>query len=254
MTYMKKIFYLITAFGLSQTASAQGLLDKVKQKVKSDSSKSVLSNVGKAVSGQKGTNLSNEDIISGLKEALSVGTKNSTLKLGAADGFFADAAVKILMPEEAKKVERTLRSMGMSKLVDRAILSMNRAAEDAASGVGDIFLDAVKNITVTDGLSILRGGDQAATHYLRNQTSKSLQEKMRPVIQTALEKANATAYWNDVFSNYNKFSREKVNPDLTAYVTDKAMDGIFYSIAQEEMKIRKDPAARVTDILKKVFQ
>lgn len=254
MTYMKKIFYLITALGIGHAASAQGILDKVRQKVKADSSKAVLSDIGKALPGQKGGNLSNDDIISGLKEALSVGTKNSTLKLGAVDGFFADAAVKILMPEEAKKVERTLRSMGMSKLVDRAILSMNRAAEDAATGVGDIFLDAVKNITVTDGLSILRGGEQAATQYLRNQTSKSLQEKMRPVIEASLNKANATAYWNDVFSNYNKFSRDKVNPDLTAYVTDKAMDGIFHSIAQEEMKIRKDPAARVTDLLKKVFQ
>ncbi len=130
---------------------------------------------------------------------------------------------------------------------------MNRAAEDAAGGVANIFLDAIKNMTVTDGLKILKGGDFAATDYLKANTTQSLTEKMRPVIETSLAKVNATAYWKDVFTNYNRFSQKKIDTDLTTYVTAKAMEGIFYSIGLEEQKIRKDPAAQVTGLLKKVF-
>lgn len=253
---MKKNIYLVaSALIVSQGIFAQGgIFDKVKKTVQKDTG-SVLQQVGKVLPGNsKGGSLSNEDIISGLKEALSVGTKNSAAKLGSVDGFFKDAAVKILMPEEARKVERTLRNMGMSSLVDKAILSMNRAAEDAASGVGEIFLDAIKGMTVADGLKILRGGDFAATEYLKENTSRSLTEKMRPVIDASLGKTNATAHWKDVFTAYNRFSRDKVNTDLTAYVTERAMQGVFYQVGQEEQKIRKNPAARVSDILKKVFE
>ncbi len=128
--------------------------------------------------------------------------------------------------------------MGMSSLVDKAILSMNRAAEDAASGVSTIFWDAIKQMSVGDGISILRGGDFAATEFLKKNTSASLIEKMRPVIQASLDKVNATNYWRDVFTAYNRFSKQPVNTDLTAYVTTRAMDGIFYSIGLEEQKIR----------------
>lgn len=252
---MKKIIYIILLNGIVVAGQAQGILGNINKAVKKDSSKNnVLSTVGKAISGDgKKTDLSNEDIISGLKEALTVGTKNSAQRLGSADGFFKDAAIKILMPEEAKKVERTLRNIGMSSLVDKAILSMNRAAEDAASGVGEIFIDAIKQMTLTDGLKILRGGDFAATDYLKLATSASLTEKMRPVIDASLEKVNATSHWNSVFSAYNKVSKDKVNTDLSAYVTERAMSGVFYSVGQEEQKIRKDPAARASDLLKKVF-
>ncbi len=130
---------------------------------------------------------------------------------------------------------------------------MNRAAEDAASGVSNIFWDAIKQMTLSDGLGILRGGDFAATEYLKKNTTASLTEKMKPVIQASLDKVNATQYWKDVFTAYNKFSRQQVNTDLNAYVTSKAMDGIFHEIGLEEQKIRKDPAAQVTDLLKKVF-
>lgn len=234
---------------------AQGILDKLNKATKKDSSKSVLSTIDKTLSGSgsKGNSLSKDEIINGLKEALSVGTNNSAKKLGSVDGFFKDAALKILMPDEAKKVEKTLRDLGMGSLVDDAILSMNRAAEDAASGVGNIFLDAIKHMTVTDGLKILQGGDFAATDYLKANTTAALTEKMRPVIETSLKKVNATTYWKDVFTAYNKVAFKKVNPDLTAHVTEKAMSGIFYSIGLEEQKIRKDPAAQVTDLLKKVF-
>lgn len=252
---MKKyLFILFCSFGIT-TLHAQGILGGINKKLKKDSSTNVLSTINKSLSGGSGSggSLSKEEIINGLKEALSVGTNNSTKKLGGVDGFFKDAALKILMPEEAKNVEKTLRGMGMSSLVDKAILSMNRAAEDAASGVANIFLDAIKHMTVTDGLKILQGGDFAATDYLKTSTTSTLTEKMRPVIETSLNKVNATTYWKDLFTAYNKVSFKKVNPDLTEYVTSKAMDGIFYSIGLEEQKIRKDPAAQVTDLLKKVF-
>lgn len=251
---MKRILLAGIAFLFATQLSAQGILDRIKKEVKKDSSGSVSNTIGSVLGGSKGGgNLSNDEIINGLKEALSVGAKNSATSLSAVDGFFKNEAIKIIMPEEAKKVERTLRNLGMSSLVDKAIVSMNRAAEDAASGVGTIFLDAIKQMTVQDGLSILRGGDQSATAYLKKTTAQQLLGKMKPVIEASLQKVNATAYWKDVFSNYNRVSPNKVNPDLSAYVTEKAMDGLFYSIGQEELKIRKDPAARVTDLLKKVF-
>lgn len=214
--------------------------------------KGLLDKVSNTVSPSSG-NLSNDDIISGLKDALRVGTDSSTKRLSKADGFFGNAAIKILMPEEAKKMEKTLRNFGMGNLVDKAILSMNRAAEDAANGVGNIFWEAIRKMSITDGLKILRGGDFAATDYLKSVTTKELTEKFRPVIEASLVKVDATKYWKDVFTTYNRFSKDEVNTDLTAYVTDKALSGLFYNISLEEQKIRKDPAAQVTDILKKVF-
>lgn len=251
---MKRTFLFLFAISISVFSYAQsGILNNINKKIKKDSS-GILNSVSKNLGGNIGSGLSNEEIIKGLKEALTIGTDSSTKRLSRVNGFFADAALKILMPEEAKKAERTLRNMGMSSLVDQAILSMNRAAEDAASGVSVIFWDAIKQMTLNDGLSILRGGDFAATEFLKKNTTASLTEKMRPVIQASLDKVNATNYWKDVFTAYNKFSRQPVNTDLTSYVTGRAMDGIFYSIGLEEQKIRKDPAAQVTDLLKKVFQ
>ena len=130
---------------------------------------------------------------------------------------------------------------------------MNRAAEDAASGVTTIFWDAIKQMSLQDGISILRGGDFAATEFLKKNTTELLKIKMRPVIQASLDKVNATTYWKDVFTSYNKFSRQQVNTDLTTYVTEKALNGLFHEISLEEQKIRKDPAAQVTELLKKVF-
>ena len=237
---MKKVILISAlAFLTIQSLQAQVVKDLLKKVTNSNST--------------SGSNLSNDDIISGLKEALRVGTDSSTKKLSKLDGFFGDAAIKILMPEEAKKMEKTLRSFGMGSLVDKAILSMNRAAEDAANGVGDIFWNAIKQMSIKDGLQILRGGDFAATDYLKVNTTKVLTEKFRPVIEASLTKVDATKYWKDVFTAYNKFSSTPVNTDLNAYVTEKALSGLFYNIGLQEQKIRKDPAAQVTDILKKVF-
>ena len=249
---MKKFTFLFLMVATVSFANAQGILSKIKKATSKDSSGNILSAIGKTGSGK---GLSNDEIISGLKEALSIGTDSAAKRLNKTDGFFANAALKILMPEEAKKAEATLRKAGFGSLADKAILSMNRAAEDAAGGISAIFIDAVKQMTVTDGLKILKGGDFAATEYLKTTTTAKLTEKMRPVIDASLAKVNATNYWKDVFTTYNKlsFSKTPVNTDLSSYVTERAMSGIFYSIAQEEQKIRKDPAAQVTALLKKVF-
>ncbi len=199
------------------------------------------------------TGLTNQDIVGGLKQALTIGTTNSANRLSSVDGFFKNAALKILMPEEAKKVESTLRSVGMGSMVDKAILSMNRAAEDAAKGAGGIFIGAVKQMSIQDAVGILKGGDFAATNYFKEKTTAALTASFRPVIEQSLQNVNATKYWADVTKVYNQFATTKVNTDLAGYVTQKAMDGIFAEVAKEEQKIRKDPVARTTDLLKKVF-
>ena len=208
---------------------------------------------GKAKGG--GSSLSNDEIIAGLKEALSVGAQNSSGKLSALDGFFANAAIKVLMPAEAKKVETTLRNAGMGQMVDDAILSMNRAAEEASKSAAPIFIDAIKQMGFQDALSILRGTDTAATSYLKGKTLSALTSAFRPVIDEALQKTGATKHWKNVFETYNKFPTtfKKINTDLSGYVTDKALTGLFYQVAIEEQQIRKNPAARVNDVLKKVF-
>ena len=232
------LFFLYSFTGFAQDSTVKSMFKKAN---------SIFS------SGKKSNNLSSEEVVSGLKEALSVGVKNSTNKLSAADGFFKDAAVKILMPPEAMKVENKLRALGFGNLVDNAILSMNRAAEDASKSAAPIFLDAIKRMTIQDAFNILKGSDTAATGYLRNTTTSPLMAAFRPIVDQSLGKVDATKYWKDLFTAYNRVSFNKVNPDLNAYVAGKALDGIFYYVGQEEKKIRKDPAARVTDIMKKVF-
>ncbi|MDX2049127.1 MAG: DUF4197 domain-containing protein [Chitinophagaceae bacterium] len=253
---MKKAFLLLLcAASVSvQPVSAQ-LLKKVMggDKKTQDSSKSGKSSVLNSILGGKSSSLSTDEIVLGLKEALNKGAELSSQKLSAIDGYFANAAIKILMPEEAKKVEQKLRGLGLGKQVDQAILSMNRAAEDAAKSAAPIFINAIKQMSIQDAVGILKGGDFAATNYLKDKTTIALTEAFRPVIETSLKKVDATKYWNTVFTTYNQFSREKVNTDLPAYVTEKALTGIFYQVGQEEQKIRKDPLARTSDILKKVF-
>ena len=253
---MKRVLYCILATSIgaiSSQSQAQGVKNIFKSVAPKDSNyKSIIDKTISKLPEGKGA-LSNEEIINGLKEALQVGAENGTKKLSALDGFFKDAAIKILMPEEVKQAEQKLRNLGMGKLVDDAILSMNRAAEDAAKSATPIFVQAIKEMSIQDAVSILKGKDTAATHYLKDKTTASLAAAFQPVIEASLHKVNATKYWNAVFSAYNKFSFNKVNPDLSAYVTGKALSGIFYQIGLEEQKIRKDPMARTTELLKKVF-
>jgi hypothetical protein len=245
---MKKILlpllFLISTFSFSQSTTSSG-------------NGGLFKKAGGLLNKNKGNSsgLSSDEIISGLKEALSVGAQNSSGKLSAADGFFANAAIKVLMPEEAKKAESTLRNLGMGSMVDKAILSMNRAAEEASKSAAPIFITAIKEMSFQDAFGILKGNDTAATSYLKGKTFINLTNAFKPVIDEALKKTDATKYWKDVFETYNKLPTtfKKVNTDLSGYVTDKALSGLFYQVALEEQKIRKDPAARVTDVLKKVF-
>lgn len=238
---MKRISILIlclfTSFSMMRCDTLQDIVD------------SALSSGSSGSSG-----LSNEQIISGLKQALTQGTSNGVKVLAVKDGFFKNAAVKVLFPPEAQKVEKTLRDVGAGQLVDVAVEKLNRAAEDAAVGAKDIFINAIKQMTVKDAMDILMGADNAATSYLRKTTSTQLFSSFNPVIKNSLNKVGASDAWTTVMTNYNKIPFvEKVNPDLDDYVTNKAMDGVFYMIEKEERLIRKDPVKRVTEILKKVF-
>ncbi|HVB03839.1 MAG TPA: DUF4197 domain-containing protein [Chitinophagaceae bacterium] len=190
----------------------------------------------------------------GLRQALEVGAENASRQLSAENGYYGNPAVKILLPPEAAKVEITLSRMGMGSLVDHAVLAMNRAAEQAAKSAAPIFLQAIRRMQISDAVHILTGGPHAATDYLQKTTTPALTAAFHPVIDSCLEKTGATRYWTQVFSTYNRipFTR-KVNPNLGVYVTEKALDGLFYNIGLEEQKIRMDPAAQVSSLLRTVF-
>lgn len=226
----------------------QGLINKANNSSSSSSS-------GNNSSSGNFSNLTNGEIVSGLKEALRTGAQNAGRQLSAKDGFFGNALVKIMLPPEAKQVESALRSAGMGKLADELILTMNRAAEDAAKQAAPVFINAVTSMSIQDGVRILTGGNHAATDYLRNRTTLTLTNAFRPVVQQSLDKFNVPQIWNKVFSTYNSLPLvfKKVNPDLTAYVTERALNGVFVVIAQEEQKIRTNPAAQVSSLLRKVF-
>lgn len=247
---MKKTFFIAILLSLQSIIFAQ--TDSTRPGGLNGLFKKAGEIVGNTASG-KGSSLSGDEIVAGLKEALSVGAENSTLKLSSVDGFLKDAAVKILMPEEVRKMEGRMRALGMGKVVDQAVTSMNRAAEDASKKASPIFISAIKKMTIQDALGILRGTDTAATSYLKQKTSNELTNAFRPVIENALKKVDATRYWSNVFNVYNRFAVTPVTADINEYVTERALRGIFFYVGEEEKKIRTNPAARVNDILKKVF-
>lgn len=234
------------ALSVFATANAQSWKDAI-NKAKSTIDKST----GSTSTG----NYTNTEAVSALKQALEIGTQNASGRLASVNGFFGNQLIKIVMPPEARMVESTLRSVGMGAHVDKAILSMNRAAEDAASKAVPIFVDAIKTMTIQDGIGIVKGGQGSATNYLKSRTTQSLTNSFRPVIESSLRKVDATKYWSNVFTIYNRLptTTTKVNPDLAGYVTEKALSGLFVTIAEEENKIRTNPASRVTDLLRKVF-
>jgi hypothetical protein len=208
----------------------------------------------KKLLGSENASFTEQDAAQGIREALVNGTGKSVDLVSLADGYFGNPEIKIPFPEDALVVESRLRSMGMGKQVDDAILSINRAAEDAAIEAKPIFVDAITAMSIRDAIGIVKGEDNAATEYLRNSTSAELIKKFQPVISKSLDRVQATRYWADVISTYNKIPFvQKVNPDLTAYVTDLAIDGLFIMISKEEKRIRKDPVARTSDLLRKVF-
>jgi hypothetical protein len=198
--------------------------------------------------------LTEKDAVSGIKEALVKGTGASVNVVSKLDGYFANPEIRIPFPENARSIESKLRSIGLGNQVDEVVLSINRAAEDAAKQAEPIFVTAIRNMSVSDAIGIVRGKNDAATQYLARTTTPDLRAKFSPVIKASLDKVNATRLWEDLVKTYNQIPFvAKQNPNLTEYVTDKAISGLFTMIAKEELKIRQNPAARTTDILKKVF-
>ncbi len=201
------------------------------------------------------TNITQAEAAQGIREALDQGVGRGISLLNKEDGFFGNQAYKLFLPQEAVKIENTLRQIGMGSLVDKAILQINRSAEDAVGYARPIFLDAIKEMTIADAINIIKGPKDAATQYFKDKTTSKLVAAFTPVVKSSLDKFSATKYYGDMINTYNKFptTLNKLNPDLPSYVVDKAVSALFDQVAQEEANIRANPVARTTDILKKVF-
>ena len=198
--------------------------------------------------------LSNEEIAAGLRQALDNGIDKQVTKLTMEDGFFKNELVKIGLPDELQKVDKTLRDIGLGNLADQGLKVLNRAAEDAVKEATPIFVNAVKGITFVDAKNILLGTDNAATQYLKSRTSNSLYDKFSPVIENSFTKVGADQIWENLINKYNTIPFvQKVNPDLTDYVTGEALKGVYTAISIEEKEIRTKVSSRTTDLLKRVF-
>ncbi|WP_035333970.1 DUF4197 domain-containing protein [Dokdonia sp. PRO95] len=232
---MKKIIAVLVLFSLVSCAELQGVIDSLPTE-----------------SGTSG--ISNQMIGSGLKQALDFGIDKQVTKLTSTDGFYKNELVKILLPEELQKVDKTLRAIGLGSLADEGIKALNRAAEDAVSEATPIFVDAVKQITFNDVRTILLGTDNAATQYLEGKTNTALYNKFNPVIKNSFAKVGADQIWTNLITKYNDLPlTNNVNPDLTDYVTQQALQGVYTMIAVEEKEIRTKTQSRTTDLLKRVF-
>ena len=201
--------------------------------------------------------LTNNEVISGLKEALNVGIKNSVSLTAITDGFLKNEAIRIVFPQDAIKIKEKAIDFGMLGQVEKFETTLNRAAEEATKEALPIFKDAILSMSVQDGFSILKGGDGAATKFLKEQTTAKLVSAFSPKVKEATSKVKLTESWTPIITRYNQAMTltggQKLNPDLDAYITQKAIDGLFFMVEKEENKIRKDPTARVTDLLMKVF-
>ncbi|MGB5994472.1 MAG: DUF4197 domain-containing protein [Candidatus Deferrimicrobiaceae bacterium] len=229
----------VFCFALIALPSQAGLFDDIKK------------GIG-VVAPQSGPDES--QVAGGLKEALTIGTGNAVSLVSVTDGFFANQAIKILMPDKIQKVADVLGKVGYQKQVDEFVLSMNRAAEKAAPQAKSIFVESIKEMTIEDAKQILNGGDTAATDFFKGKTSGRLSEAFKPIISSSMNDVGATRKYKEMMGEYTALpftSAESV--DLDQYVTNKSLDGLFYMVGEEEKKIRTDPAARVTDLLKTVF-
>jgi hypothetical protein len=210
-----------------------------------------LKKLKKAISGES---LTSDEVAAGLKEALTNGVSKGSDLVSKVDGYYKNPEIKIPFPPEVKQVETKLRKIGMGGEVDKFILALNRGAEDAAKEAKPIFVSAIKQMTIQDAWGILKGEKDAATQYLKKTTTAQLTEKFKPIIKQSLERTNATKYYTNLVNAYNKLPLvEKVNPNLDDYATAKGIDGLFVMVAKEEKLIRDDPAARTSDLLKRVF-
>jgi len=245
----KKSFWIVLALAFPLWTQAQ--TDTAPARPANRGFGRILEKVAGATSGA----LSNEEIARGLKEALRIGISKGADQASAIDGYFGNALIRLAMPPEAQRVETRLRQLGMGKQVDQFILALNRSAEDAAKQAKPIFLTALTQMTIQDAVGILRGQPNAATQYLRRTTTPQLVKAFSPIIDSTLQKNSATRYYSDLVTTYNRLPlvTQKVNPNLTQYATDKAIDGLFKLVEEEEKRIRQDPAARVTDLLRRVF-
>jgi len=202
----------------------------------------------------QGGALTNSEVIAGLKEALTIGARESAGAASTVDGFYKNAKIAIPWPAEAQAVKDVLLSIGFSGQVAAFEQSMNRAAEEAAKGAFDVFASAVREMTIQDGFAILNGSNTAATEYLREKTTAPLKQKFSPIVKNAIDKVNVTSYWTPLVNAYNMVPGvTRQNPNLEDYITGMAINGLMTLIAEQEMKIRTDPAAQVTALLKKVF-
>lgn len=198
--------------------------------------------------------ITEQEAANGLKEALVQGATNGSDVLAVVNGYLGNPKVKIPFPPEALKIEKTLRDLGLNKMADDVINSINRAAEDAAAEAKPILTNSIRQMTIGDAMDILFGANDAATEFLKRTTTAQLTDKYKPVIDGSLSQVGATKYWSDAVNYYNKIPlMEDLNPDLSGYVTQKALEGLFYMIEQEELKIRENPGARVAEIVQKVF-
>jgi hypothetical protein len=201
--------------------------------------------------------LSNAEVISGLREALNIGIENSVKSTSVIDGFLNNSEIRLPFPPDAQKVKDKAIEFGLDAQVEKFETTLNRAAEEASKEALNIFVNAIKNMTLEDGFSILNGGNGAATKFLKDQTKSELQQAFLPKVKSAISKVKLTEYWNPIITKYNTFAKfkglEEINPDLDLFVTQKAIDGLFVMVEKEEDKIRLDPLARVTDLLTKVF-
>ena len=199
--------------------------------------------------------VSSDEAGRGIKEALTQGVTTAVLNLNKTDGFFGSEVYKMFLPPDAVKIENTLRKAGMGAQVDKAILAINRGAEDAVAYAKPIFVDAIKEMTFADALNILKGNKDAATQYFKQKTTEKLIAAFTPSVKSSLDKVEATKYYADMVNTYNKFPTtfKKINPDLPSYVVSKAVDALFDQVAKEEANIRANPVARTSDLMKKVF-
>lgn len=235
---MKKLILVCLAVFSINVSTSQNLLKQIQQKL----------------SGVNVSGVNNTDIASALRQVLDKGIDKQVNKLTQTDGFYKNELVKILMPAELQKVDKTLRNFGLGSLADEGIKALNRAAEDAVKEATPIFVEAVKGITFDDAKTILLGNDDAATQYLTGKTQTALYDKFHPVIKSSFNKVGADEIWNQLITKYNKLPLTKdVNPDLTSYVTQKALKGVYTMIAIEESDIRTKLSSRTTGLLKKVF-
>jgi hypothetical protein len=236
---MRKTFVLVLlVFLFSATSLQAGMLDDVMKRLGS--------------SAKGGPDESTT--AAGLKEALSIGTENAVKDVSRLDGYFGNQAIKILMPDKIQKVADVLGKLGYQKQVDEFVLSMNRAAEKAAPKALSIFVDAIKAMTIEDARKILEGGDTAATEFFKQKTHDKLYAAFKPVISSSMNEVGTTRSYKEMMGKYDSIPfMSKQSLDLDHYVTNKSLDGLFYMVGQEEKKIRTDPAARVTDLLKTVF-